>query len=82
MADGKVKKNYKVEIREGRAELRMLTPDADGIMRSASCPYPFYQWEEKEHKDADGNAYTTKEFVRKSKQFVEKMLLQNLGFNA
>ena len=74
MADGKVKKNYKVEIKNGRLTLTM-NEKRDGRQISASCEYPLYLQE-----------YCAKEskvkMVRKTKAQTEKFLLQTLGYNA
>lgn len=68
MAKEKVKKNYKVEIKDGRITLTM-NEKRDGKQISASCEYPLYI----------KNGATTK---RQTKSQTEKYLLSTLGYAA
>ena len=70
----KTKKNYKVEIKNGRLTLTM-NEKRDGRQVSASCDYPLVV---QEINEADGKAV----MVRKTKAQTEKWLLQTLGYNA
>ena len=69
----KTKKNYKVELKDGRLTLTM-NEKRDGRQVSASCDYPLVVQE----INADGKAV----MVRKTKAQTEKFLLQTLGYNA
>lgn len=69
----KTKKNYKIEVRNGRITLTM-NEQRDGRKISASCAYPLVVQE----VNADGKAV----MVRKTKLQTEKFLLQTLGYNA
>lgn len=71
------KKSYKlIKSADGKTlTLQMLKPDADGITRSAQCPYPLVLqvWNEATQKN---------EMKKQTRKQTEKYLLGVLGYKA
>ena len=76
-------KDYVVKTADGRMTIQMLVAGADGRVRSTSCPYPYYEYEEVEHKytNADGEEVFHKEWemVKKTRTQTVQILLKRLS---
>lgn len=75
---------YETYVRNGRFNLVMLEPSADGKTHSINCEWPLWLYEKQEIKvyDADGNESIkeTTELVKQTKNKTIKYLLNILGF--